>query len=571
MFAKYYQDELAWLREMGTELAESRPEIARFLGESGADPDVERLLEGFAFLTGRIREKLDDEFPELTHGFMDMFCPQYLRPIPAMAIMQITPGAGATRSTAAPIPRGTPIDSTPVDDTRCRFQTTADITPAPVELLDVKLYIGHPATLTLRLRQRGGGLPALRERPLRLHLTGDSQVSRALYVALCHHVKAVRCKQTGQGPATTIDAEIRPAGLGDNESAIETPPGAFRGFRLLQEYFAFPERFMFVDIFGLNNANGEELIFEFDQLPDEMPPVSASNVMLDCVPIINLFPHDADPVRAEAGRSEYRIRPSGKDSNNYEVHSVIDVSGRARGASKQEDYHPFFSFDAGDRSSGRFYQLRRSDSLHAAGSDLYLRLGNADPEQSSALDTISINTMCTNRDLASKLRPGDISTPTPDTPGAYSYRSIGKPSAPIEPPLGDEVHWRLLSHLTLNLRRLANRESLCTALSLYDFRARSDRQAKRRLDNLMMAIGETSSTRRTELLDGVPINGSEMSVTIDEEKAGGEGETFLFGTIVNEFLSQYTSLNSFSQLRMHCSINNEIFTWPTRVGRRITL
>ena len=125
--------------------------------------------------------------------------------------------------------------------------------------------------------------------------------------------------------------------------------------------------------------------------------------------------------------------------------------------------------------------------------------------------------------------------------------------------------------LTLNLRRLANRESLCTALSLYNFRARSDRQAKRRLDNLMMAIGETSSTRRTELLDGVPINGSEMSVTIDEEKAGGEGETFLFGTIVNEFLSQYTSLNSFSQLRMHCSINNEIFTWPTRVGRRITL
>ena len=570
MFAKYYQDELAWLREMGAELAAARPEMARFLGEPGADPDVERLLEGFAFLTGRIREKLDDEFPELTHGFMDMFCPHYLRPVPSMAILQVSPKPNMN-SAGVVLPRGTLIDSTPVDGTRCRFRTAADMTPAPVELAEVELKIGHPSTLRLRLQARGGGLSSLGDQPLRLHLAGDSQVSRALFVALSHHVAAVRSPSGAGGNAQTLDVSIRPGGLGEHEAAIDMPAGAFRGFRLLQEYFAFPERFLFVDLFGVNRAQGDELIFEFKDLPDNMPPVSKNNVLLDCVPIINLFPHDADPVRAQAGRTEYRIRTSGKDCNNYEVHTVTSVTGRVRGAAKQETYHPFFAFEARGRSSGRFYQLRRRESLQATGSDVFVRLGAEDPENWSELDTISIDLTCTNRDLPTKLRPGDINVPTPDTPGAFTYRSIGSPSAPISPPSGDEVHWLLLSHMTLNLRRLADRESLCAALSLYDFRARNDRQARRRLDNLMTAISETSCKRGTELLDGVPINGTEMHLSIDEENAGGEGETFLFGTILNEFLAQYVSLNSFSKLRIHCTSNNEVFAWTPRVGRRTTL
>jgi len=565
MFAKYYQDELAWLREMGAELAESRPEMARYLGEPGADPDVERLLEGFAFLTGRIREKLDDEFPELTHGIMDMFCPHYLRPIPSMAILQVTP-----KSKLSPLRRGTLIDSKPVDGTRCRFRTVADFTPAPVTLEDVELRIGHPSKLVLRTKSRGDGLSSLRDRPLRIHLTGDSQVSRALFVALCHHVARVTTSDA-TGTASTLNCTIRPGGMQESEAALEMPEGAFAGFRLLQEYFAFPERFLFIDIYGLDRATGDDITIEFQALPDNMPPVNSGNVALDCVPIINLFQHDADPIRAEAGRSEYRIRPAGKESDNYEVHSITRVSGRVRNASKQETYQPFFAFEAKDRSSGRFYQLKRADKQLGTGTDTFLRLGAEDPDNWAELDTISIDIVCSNRDLPTQLRPGDISTPTSETPGGFTFRSIGTPSAPVAAPLGDEVHWRLLAHMTLNLRRLSDRESLCTALTLYDFRARTDRQAKRRLDNLMIAIVESSCERGTELLDGVPVNGSLMQVTIDDEKAGGEGETYLLGTILSEFLAQYVSLNSFSKLRIRCTSNNEVFTWPTRIGRQITL
>ena len=570
MFAKYYQDELAWLREMGAELAAARPEMARYLGEPGADPDVERLLEGFAFLTGRIRQKLDDEFPELTHGFMDMFCPHYLRPIPSMSILQVTPKPGMN---SPGVRRGTIIESKSVDGTRCRFRTVADLVPAPVELRDVTMAIGHPSSLTLRLQARGGSSGA---RVLRLHLAGDPQTSRALYVALCQNVARVLVRPSGGGQtAQVVDARLRPGGTHEREAALPMPPGAFRGFRLLQEYFAFPERFLFVDVHGLDRESmpsGEfDLEFEFEQLPDQMPPVSKANVLLDCVPIVNLFPHDADPIRAQAGRTEYRIRPSGKQSEHYEVHTVTSVHGRVRGAAKQESYHPFFAFDTRDRTSGRYYQLRRGESLQAVGSDLYLRLGATDPEQWSELDTISVETLCTNRDLPTRLGPGDIDHPTTETPGAFTYRSVGAPSAPVQPPLGDEVHWRLLAHMTLNLRRLAERESLCTALSLYDFRARTDRQARRRLDNLLTAITKVEQQRGVELLDGIPVNGAELQLEIDEEKAGGEGEVYLLGTILSEFLAQYVSLNSFSRLRVHCAGNNEVYQWPSRIGRRLTL
>ena len=576
MFAKYYQDELAWLREMGAELAEARPEMARYLGEPGADPDVERLLEGFAFLTGRIRQKLDDEFPELTHGMMDMFCPHYLRPVPSMAILQVKPKPKINTGGAG-VPRGTLVESTPIDGTRCRFRTAADLLPAPVELIDIEFSVGHPSRLRLQLKPRGqGGLRGLGKRPLRLHLAGDAQVSRALFVSLCCYLGQVTVRPAnGSGAATTLPAVVRPAGLDEQEAVLPMPAGSFRGFRLLQEYFAFPERFLFVDVHGLADAptaSGEVFLdFEFESLPEDMPPVGSGNVLLDCVPIVNLFSHDADPIRAQAGRTEYRIRPSGKESNNYEVHTVEKVEGRTRGASKQEAYRPFFAFEARDRNAGRFYQLVRRESLHATGSDVYVRLGATDPEQWSELDTISVDVLCSNRDLPTRLAPGDIGQPTPDTPGAFVYRSVGSPSPPIQPPSGDEVHWRLLAHMTLNLRRIAERESLCTAMSLYDFRARTDRQARRRLDNLMAAIGDVVATRGSELLDGVPVNGSVVELDIDEEKAGGEGEAYLLGCILSEFLAQYVSLNSFSRLRVRCKGNNEVFQWPARIGRRITL
>jgi type VI secretion system protein ImpG len=571
MQAKYYQDELAWLREMGRELADVRPELARYLGEPGADPDVERMLEGFAFLTGRIREKLDDEFPELTHGLLDMLCPHYLRPIPSMAILQVRAKPGS--QAGLKLPRGAVVESIAVDGTRCRFRTVAELDPAPLDLIDADLKPGHPNILRLRFHANGRPLGS---RAIRFHLGGEPTAARALFVLLCHY--RGRCLVRSLAPDSRpleLELRIQPGGLAETEAALPMPSGAFHGFRLLQEYFAFPERFLFVDILGLDRIpqgyQDFELLMEFRELPEQMPAVTTANLLLDCVPVVNLFAHDADPIRAEKGRSEYRIRPAGADPGHYEVHSVTAVVGRVRGSADVQEYQPFFAFGPQDRSAGRFYQLRRSESLRGAGSDLFLRLGSQDPAKWSDLDTISLDLLCSNRDLPTRLGPGDILKPAPETSTAFNYRNLGTPTPPIPTPLGDEVYWRLLAHMTLNLRRIGDRESFCTMLALYDFRSRVDRQSRRRLENLIQSIGDVKLHRDQELLDGVPINGNRLELSINEEKAGGDGEVYLLGSVLNELLAQYVSLNSFCRLQIHCTTNNEVFRWPARVGRRISL
>lgn len=576
MFLQYYQDELAWLREMGKELSAARPDLARHLGEPGADPDVERLLEGFAFLTGRVRQKLDDEFPELTHGMLDMLCPHYLRPIPSLAILQCKPKP-TMQAPGLVLPRGSLVESIPVDGTRCRFRTVADHPASPLELIGVDFVPGHPATLKLRLRAHPRRSAAeLAGKPLRVHLAGDPAVARALHVALCHYRATATARSLGgNAAARTVAVDVRPAGLAEAEAALPTPGGSFPGFRLLQEYLAFPERFAFVDVFGLDvaagGANEFELAIAFRELPAAMPPVTTANLLLDCVPIVNLFEHDADPIRAVAGRTEYRIRPAGTDPTHYEVHGVRTVAGRVRGSAEVQEYEPFFRFGPHDRRSGRFYQLRRLDAPNGVGSDLHLRLCNQDPGGWADLETLSVDLLCTNRDLPTKLRPGEISKPGPETSAAFNFQSLGTPTAPVPPPLGDEVHWRLLAHLTLDVRRLADVDSLRTALALYDFRARVDRQAKRRLDNLLAAIERVEVQRGVELLDGVPIQGAVVRLHVDEAKAGSDGEVYLLGTVLGEFFAQHVTINSFARLQVHCTGHREVFTWPARVGRKIAL
>lgn len=573
MQAKHYLDELAWLREMGSELARARPELSRYLGEAGADPDVERLFEGFAFLTGRIREKLDDEFPELTHGMLEMLCPHYLRPVPALALLAVR----AKPNMAAPgltLPRGSTIESVPVDGTRCRFRTVTDCAASPVELLGLEVTTGRPRSLRLKFRPVPG-LVGGPDRPLRLFCTGDGAVARALHVALCRQVQRVLVKGSGGSAPMAVPATIHSGGLGEHEAALPMPTGAFRGFRLLQEYCAFPERFLCVDIQGVAAASGTqgefELILELREAGAELPPVALANLQLDVVPAVNLFAHDADPIRFQPGRFEYRIRPAGVDPRHYDVHGVTKVVGRVRGAATVQEYEPFFAFGPRDRARGRFYRTRRREAPSGLGSELFLRLGAEDPLGWADVDTVSLELWCTNRDLPLRLGPGDIARPAADTSQAFTFRNLGTPTGPVPPPLGDEVYWRLLAHLTLDLQRIGDTNSLRTALLLYDFRARVDRQARRRLDNLLEAIGAVTTNRAVELHEGLPIQGTEVRIAFDETKCGGDGEAHLFGTVLSEFLAQGVALNSFARLRIDCTGDREQFCWPARLGRKLVL
>jgi type VI secretion system protein ImpG len=576
VFNKYFQDELAYLRDLGQEFARANPEGAHFIGEAGADPDVERLLEGFAFLTARIRQKLDDEIPEFAHSLVEMFWPHYLRPLPAFTVVQFEALPQAAKEVRN-IPRGTELQSVPVDGTPCRFRTTAEVPLLPLSIEAVTLRTELPPRLSVRFRLPDGVPPSkLAPGPIRLHLAGDASVSRALHLCLNRYAGRISAQAGAGAPVVLSGAAFRPGGFDESELVLPYPAGAFPGFRHLQEYFAYPTKYMFVDLTGVEGLAVLGAVSAFDihvdltRLPEKMPPVVAANLLLHCAPALNLFPHDADPVRLDHTRTEYKVRPAGENATHYEIYSIEKVAGVARGTGRAREYLPFFRFARSRGSDALYYRHRLEPAVATDGTELFLE---PLPPQGGApapdIEVLSLELTCSNRQLPSKLRVGDVSVPTSSTPPFVRFRNLTRPTVSVPPPLSGDVLHRLLSHLSLNYLTLTDLDSFRSLLLLYHFRARVDRQAENALRLMLEGVRGISSRPSTRMLRGHPIRGVAVDLEVDEDQLGGEGEAWLLGCVLDEFFSQYVSLNAFSRLSLKGLKYGEVHTWPPRTGDRI--
>ncbi len=579
MFNRYYQDELAYLREIGREFARAYPEAAHFVGEASQDPDVERLLEGFAFLAARVRQKLDDELPEITHDLIEMFWPHYLRPVPSMTVLQFELLPQAAREVRV-FPRGVEAVSVPVDGTPCRFRTIYDAPLVPLRLESASLRAEAPAQLRLRLRlPEGVSLKKLDLSSLRLHLAGDAAASRGLYLCLCRYLKRVWAQPAGGGaPAALEGASVRPLGFSAAEAMLPYPAVSLHGFRLLQEYFAFPAKFMFLEATGLGGlaalppAPTYDLVFEFSRVPEAMPPVSEANVLLNCAPAVNLFRHTAEPIRLDHERVEYPVRPAGGDAGRFEIYAIDKMTGLVKGSGRSQEYRPLLRFARPPDEDVLFYRQRVDVSVTGDGSDLYVSpLPPAAPGALPEVETLSIDLTCTNKQLPSRLQIGDVST-LPGAAGTIArVRNVMRPTPSIPAPLGGDLHWRLLSHLAVNCMSLADLESLRAALGLYHFRARVDRQAEQALRHLLQGLQRISARPSVRLLEGSPVRGVSVEVDLDETHFGGEGEAYLFGAVLNEVFAQFVTVNAFSRLSVRGVKYGEVHQWPARIGDRFIL
>jgi type VI secretion system protein ImpG len=255
-FNKYYQEELLYLREMGEEFARAYPKLAPFLVRKGNDPDVERVLEGFAFIAGRIRQKLDDELPELTHTLISLLWPHFLRPIPSMSILQFSPVANAV-SEKKVIPKGVEVDSVPVDGTPCRFQTSSPVDLYPIALADLEVQsTGTTSTLRLTFQlNAGSAIDSMGLDKLRLYLHGELNISTSLYLWFFRHLSKITVQPAGakktEKKFTLPPNKVQAVGFSELEDLIPYPGNSFSGYRLLQEYFCLPQKFLFLDVHGL--------------------------------------------------------------------------------------------------------------------------------------------------------------------------------------------------------------------------------------------------------------------------------------------------------------------------------
>jgi len=591
----YYQDELRYLREIGPEFARANPEIARYLADPGADPDVDRLLEGVAFLCGRIRQKLDDELPELTASLMSLLWPHYLRPIPSLSILELLPDIEAMQAPLV-VPAGAEFASRPIDGTRCRYRAAWPTRVRPWALREARLESppAEPPRLVLRFQASAKAkLADLELDSVRLFLFGDPRTTFTLYLSLAAHADAVLVSNGATGTARRETAlprdAVRAAGLDLDARVLPYPPYVFPGYCFLQEYFTLKERFLFVDLCGLDAAvralkleDAVTVTIPFDRRLESFPLVSAENLRLHCVPIVNLFAHHAEPIRLSHDRVRYLVQPARAgiaDRRHAEVYSIDRVLGLVRTRDMEaHEFKPFYSFahvGGADPRAATYYQVHLSPSLLGGGTrwgtDTFLSFvvgGQADavpPEE-----TVSVDLTCTNRDLPNELRAGDICEPTDASPSGMRFRNLLKPTATISPPLGKGLHWRLISHLSLNYVSLTDVERFRELLRVYDFQAAQDAQRAVAHQRLLEGIAGLRSQYRERMVRGAPLRGVQVDLELQEDHFAGEGDAYLFASIVDRFLAAYVTVNAFTQLNVRFVRSGQTYAFPPRAGQQVT-
>jgi type VI secretion system protein ImpG len=580
-FNKYYQDELAYLRDLGAEFANEYPNLAPFLSRESSDPDVERLMEGFAFLSGRLRQKLDDELPELTHSLLQLMWPHFLRPIPAMTVVQFEPLAEAGGGDRK-VPRGVEIASRPVDGAACKFRTGFDLqlVPAQVETVSVE-NTSRSGYVEIGIRLFPNvAFAQLNLDSLRFYLLGGrgSAAATMTYLYLLKHCRRVVVKGSDGREFAMSGDRVRPVGLEADQSIVPTPDGVAPGFTLLQEYFSFPDKFMFLELTGLEqmatfSGTTMTIVFELDQPFPLTSGLNNESIRLNCVPAVNLFEADADPISVDQRKTEYRLTARDAAGRALDVHSVREVSGWVQGRGARIAYHPFEAFRSllGAEKSV-YYALRRRPAAVGNGVDTYISFVRDDGSETAPdVETVSLRVNCTNGRLAERIVTGHLDQPTGSTPSYVRFRNIQTVAAQVPPPIGAGLLWPLISNMALNFGSLLTPDAIRVLVSTYHFRAHFDAQERRRLDLMVEGVEEVSSKAMDWILMGFPVRGTDIQILLEESKFGGEGEVFLFGTVLNRFLDLFANINSVHRLRLRGSERNVVYQWPIRTGTRPSL
>ncbi len=607
----YYERELIFIRQMVQDFARQYPAAAgRLLLEQNrsADPHIERMIESFALLTGRIHHKLDDEFPELTDAMLNVLYPHYLAPVPSMAVVQFElDEARGQLPDGFEIARGSRLQTAAIDGLQCKYKTCYPVTLWPVLLRQARLhappfpaYLRVPprtaAVLRLRFECVGGmNLAALSMETLRFHLRGDTYLIPHLYELIFNNTQQVAFRDASTDlarPAVVLSPEkcLSQVGFERDEGMLPYPKRSFIGYRLLTEMFTFPSKFLFFDLAGWQDAANAaitdqiEVIFYLNRSIKNLEQnVDESMFVQGCTPVVNLFTQTAEPIALTHTKHEYRITPNVAYPYGMEVYSIDSVTATDPNTGENTDFQPFYSFRHGQSPENQtaFWYMSRRPSIEEddRGTEVSLSLVDLkfDPCVPSN-STLVVRTTCTNRDLPVKLQLAgealgfELEAAAPLT----GIRTIRTPTASLRPPPRRGGAWRLVSHMMLNHLSLSDPveglEALQEMFRLYDFSDPDAGQQQMAAINRQLIDGIVSmSTRRVVGRTGGDTasgfaRGIEVTLEFDEQKYIGTG-AFLFASVLERFLGLYASVNSFCQLVGKTSQGEGYFKkWPPRAG-----
>jgi type VI secretion system protein ImpG len=600
----YYRREQEAIRRLAAEFAEANPKVAgRLRLSAGAvdDPHVERLLEGMAFLAARVHHRLDDEFPELTDALLEVLYPHYLAPFPSCAVVQMV--CQPDLDGPARLPAGMLLESEPVRRETCRFRTAYPVTLWPVEVESVRLS-GLPlvapanpraagATSVLRIALKcaapGMSFAALGVDRLRFFIRASAGVGLSLLELLGQHVVSVALADGPTDPKPVIlpADSIAPAGFEPEEALIPWSARSFSGFRLLSEYFVFPDKFLFVDVNGLDAktlvSGGErlEVFIYLDQATPELErAVGAETLALGCTPIVNLFPQRCEPIALSHTETEYRVVADVRREAATEIWSVERVRETMPDGSFRP-WRPFHRLTHGDRDAGTpggFYHVARRDAPPPQpGSEVFLALHDPDFDvERPAQSVLSVDALCLNRDLPIDLPFGGGRPTLRLVEGAATVQRLVCLTAPtptLRANLREKGAWRLVSHLSLGHLSVVGGEDGATALKevlrLYDLRGSAESQAA--IEALVSVSAKPGTARVPGGRSGAFCRGLDVNLEF-EPRAWQTGGLYLLASVLDRFLALHATVNSFARSTVRLRGRpGRVAAWPARAGNRVLL
>lgn len=619
---RYYNQELQHLREMGAEFAQQFPKIAgrlRMDGVEVADPYVEQLLEGFAFLTARIQLKLDAEFPRFTQRLLEIVYPNFLAPTPSMLIAQVQPElADAALATGATLPRGSMLRSgaSRAGQTACRFRTGDDLMLWPLELTEAT-YFTHATQLPLasvpEWRSYGGGVrfklrttagldfSQLALEDLRVHCAGIDEIAYKLHELVCGHALGAFVLPGGpqgagrNGTFRTLSVDdIRTVGFEPEQALLPAALPGFDGYRLMQEYFAFPQRFLFFDLCSLGPALRElggqeaEIVLLFSRGdPTLQQSIDASCLALNCVPAINLFEQRCDRIHVTPQTSDFHVVVDRAKPMDYEIHDVLDVTGYGVGTHSERRFMPLYAaFHAEDHDHDAYFALQREPRLMSAmqkrdgprsayiGSEVFISVVDArEAPYGGSLQQLGVKALCSNRDLP-LLLPASAELTFEGTAPVKSVRILKGPSRPLTALREGNVAWRFVNQLSLNHLSLVDTDAeqgaaaLREMLRLYVHEA--DAAQHKQVEGLRSVRSEPVVRRLP--LPGPIAFGRGLRIELEVDDLAFQGSSaFLLGCVLERFLARHVSMNGFTETHVRSASRGAILTGRPMSGTRQVL
>jgi type VI secretion system protein ImpG len=568
----FYEQELKRLRSLSKEFAAAHPSLAPMLGQESTDPDVERLLEGVAFLTGILHQRLNDQYPEFIQEVARVLFSQFLRPFPSSTILSFSPKGKIAESIV--VPKGTRAASIPVDGTTCFFETCQDLTVHPLTLTQARAdqEEGRTASIHLTYTLTGMTLSQFAASSLQFFLGGSYSEGSNHFYLLTRWLDRIELSSPG-APSTFLSPKsLKTPAFDDSSALFPASPGSFSSYRLFQEFFVQPSKFLFLELSDLDQwtergaGSRFTISFHLSRSPSRPLAPAPHHFVLGAAPAINLYETDAEPIQVTHRQNDYPVTSSGVARGHFDIFGIKSVTGTETGSGRSFEYRPFQEILGQPKSpTTRAYRvvLRPSPVERRTETCLGLLYGSGEVPSH---ETLSLRILATNRFLPESLKPGEITRTTDNSPERLTFTNLTAPTPYIHPPLGDDLSWRVLSQLGLNFLSLADASRLRSLLSLYLFPMERNKTLEDTNKKRIESIREVTVKRITRLIRGILLRGSLIRIRVSGDGFADIADMSLFGSILNEFLAVYSTINSFTLVEIEDLLTGELLTWPERLG-----